>query len=84
MNAKRLALLEPPDSAEVSYAMLRSVGWVLDELCCQGREVWRDENYLWQWRWLGTDLHAPRGFWALGEAVVDAVVSRYPATFGTM
>jgi hypothetical protein len=27
------------------------------------------------------DLQADQGFWALGEAVVDAVVSRYPAAF---
>ena len=34
-----------------------------------------------QWRWSGTDVRAERGFWALGEAIVDAVVARYPTVF---
>ena len=29
----------------------------------------------------GTEVQAQRGFWALGEAIVDAVVARYPAAF---
>jgi hypothetical protein len=27
------------------------------------------------------ELQAERGFWALGEAIVDTVVMRYPAAF---
>ena len=82
MQDKRLTPLEPSDVSELCYTFARQLGFVLDELCCQGLDVWRDEDYRWQWRWLGTDLHAERGFWALGEAVVDAVVRRYPGTFG--
>lgn len=37
----------------------------------------------WRWRWQGTDLEAARGFWAIGEAVVDAVIGRFPKTFST-
>jgi hypothetical protein len=32
-------------------------------------------------RWLGAEIQAERGFWALGEVVVDAVVARYPGVF---
>ena len=49
----------------------------------QGLEVWMDECGRWYWRWRGTSLVAGRGFWALGEALVDAVVSRYPEHFAT-
>ncbi|NTU50552.1 MAG: hypothetical protein HGA87_06745 [Desulfobulbaceae bacterium] len=42
-----------------------------------------DEVGKWYWRWHGTSFAANRGFWALGEALVDAVVSRYPANFST-
>jgi hypothetical protein len=40
-----------------------------------------DECRLWRWAWAATALQAERGFWALGEAIVDAVVTRYPAAF---
>jgi hypothetical protein len=50
-------------------------------LSSQGLELWQDERRRWRWRWLGVELQAERGFWALGEAIVDAVVSRYPAAF---
>jgi hypothetical protein len=32
-------------------------------------------------RWLGAAVQSERGFWALGEAIVDAVVTRYPQVF---
>jgi hypothetical protein len=35
----------------------------------------------WRWRWCGAEIQAERGFWALEEAIVDAVVMRYPAVF---
>ena len=60
---------------------VRHLGLMLDELRAQGLAIWQDERYVWQWRWVATDLHSERGFWALGEALVDAVVTRYPAAF---
>ena len=54
---------------------------MLDELSAQGLQVWQDEQQAWRWSWLATEFHAERGFWALGEAIVDAVVTRYPAVF---
>lgn len=83
MAKQRRPVLELADDVELCYTLIRQVGFVLDELSCQGLEVWQNENYLWKWRWIGTELYAARGFWALGEAVVDAVVARYPATFDT-
>lgn len=71
----------PPNATAVSYSFLRHLGYMLDELSSQGLEVWRDEQQGWQWRWRATELRSERGFWALGEAVVDAVSSRYPAVF---
>lgn len=59
------------------------LGFILDELSSQGLDLWRDEQQIWHWRWSGTDLHAEHGFWALGEAIVDAVVTRYPMVFAT-
>ncbi|MCG8347712.1 MAG: hypothetical protein MI924_08030 [Chloroflexales bacterium] len=41
----------------------------------------QDERQGWRWAWTKTDLHAARGFGALGEAIVDAVMTRYPAAF---
>jgi hypothetical protein len=54
---------------------------MLDELSAQGLTIWQDEHWAWRWAWVGAGLHAERGFWSLGEAIVDAVVTRYPAAF---
>ena len=71
----------PPNAAIVGYTVVRHIGLILDELSSQGLDVWMDERRAWRWRWLGTDLAATRGFWALGEALIDAVVARYPSLF---
>jgi hypothetical protein len=71
----------PSDPTAISYTLIRHIGLVLDELSAQGLEVWQDERHRWHWRWLGADVQAERGFWAIGEAVVDAVVTRYPTAF---
>jgi hypothetical protein len=71
----------PPDPTAISYTFLRHLGLMLDELSAQGLEVWRDERQAWHWCWTASALTSKRGFWALGEAIVDAVVTRYPATF---
>jgi hypothetical protein len=71
----------PHNPAAVGYTFVRHIGFILDELSAQGLELWQDERLRWRWRWSGTDIRAERGFWALGEAVVDAVVARYPAVF---
>ena len=71
----------PPDAVAISYTLLRHLGLMLDELSAQGLNVWQDERQAWRWRWIGTGFQAERGFWALGEAIVDAVVRRYPAVF---
>jgi hypothetical protein len=81
MDDGRLTPLCTPDPAMIGYTFVRHVGFMLDELSSQGLEVWLDEGRRWHWRWSGSALQAERGFWALGEAVVDAVVSRYPAAF---
>lgn len=73
----------PPDSAAIGYALIRQIGFVLDELSAQGLEVWQDERRRWRWRWRGAEIEAECGFWAIGEAIVDAVVTRYPAAFNT-
>jgi hypothetical protein len=78
MDHATLALHNP---AAVGYAFVRHIGFILDELSAQGLELWQDERLRWRWRWRGTDVRAERGFWALGEAIVDAVVARYPAAF---
>jgi hypothetical protein len=70
-----------PNATAISYSFLRHLGYMLDELSSQGLEVWPDEHQRWQWRWAATELRSARGFWALGEAVVDAVATRYPAAF---
>jgi hypothetical protein len=70
-----------PDAIAISYTLLRHLGLMLDELSAQGLNVWKDERHVWQWHWMATDLQLERGLWALGEAVVDAVVARYPTAF---
>jgi hypothetical protein len=70
-----------PNGALVGYTLVRHLGFMLDELSSQGLELWQDEYCRWHWRWSGSALQAERGFWALGEAIVDAVVTRYPTTF---
>jgi hypothetical protein len=70
-----------PDAAVTAYTFLRHTGFILDELSAQGLELWRDDNNRWQWRWQGTDLKSSTGFWAMGEALVDAVIGRFPETF---
>src|SRR5262245_29923728 len=78
---ERYEPLCPPNATIISYTFLRHLGLMLDELSAQGLEVWQDERRRWRWRWRGAELQAERGFWALGEAIVDAVVTRYPAAF---
>lgn len=81
MEVGRSSPLCPPDPAMIGYTFVRHVGLMLDELSSQGLELWLDGRQRWHWRWRGVALQSERGFWALGEAVVDAVVSRYPAAF---
>jgi hypothetical protein len=73
----------PSNAALISYTLVRHVGLILDELSSQGLELWQDEGRRWHWRWLGAEIQAERGFWAMGEAIVDAVVTRFPAAFDT-
>jgi hypothetical protein len=82
MEKDRPGPLCPPNAALVGYTFVRHIGLMLDELSCQGLDLWRDERHRWRWRWDGTTLQSERGFWALGEAVVDAVIARYPRVFG--
>jgi hypothetical protein len=71
-----------PDAAPViCYALLRHVGAMLDELSTQGIDLWRDDQRAWRWRWLDTDLQAHQGMRSFGEALVDAVITRYPDQF---
>ena len=81
MQIGSAAPLCPPDATAISYTLIRHIGLVLDELSSQGLEVWQDERRRWRWHWTGVEIQAERGFWALGEAVVDAVVARYSAAF---
>lgn len=71
------------EAAQVGYALIRQLGFALDELSSQGLELRYDERGHWRWRWPAHGLVGERGFWALGEAIVDAVVTRYPALFDT-
>jgi hypothetical protein len=81
MEIEASAPLCPPNPSAIGYTLIRHVGLVLDELSSQGLEIWQDERRRWLWSWQATGLRSERGFWALGEAIVDAVVTRYPAAF---
>ena len=81
MRGTRPTPLCPPDAAAISYTFLRHLGLMLDELSAQGLMIWQDEQQSWRWSWAAMELRSQRGFWALGEAVVDAVVARYPVAF---
>lgn len=81
MKGEQPVSLCSPNPAAISYTLVRQLGLMLDELSAQGLDVWRDERQTWRWHWLATELRSERGFWALGEAIVDAVVMRYPAAF---
>jgi hypothetical protein len=73
----------PPDPTTISYTLLRHLGFMLDELSAQGLRIWQDKGQCWCWAWAETALHSERGFWSIGEAIVDAVVTRFPAAFDT-
>jgi hypothetical protein len=75
--------MEPADATVISYTLLRHLGLMLDELSAQGLTLWQDERQRWRWAWAMTTLQAERGFWAIGEAIVDAVVRRFPSAFDT-
>jgi hypothetical protein len=70
-----------PDATAISYTLLRHLGLMLDELSAQGLEIWCDAAHVWHWHWTETALQSKRGFWALGETIVDAVAARYPDVF---
>ena len=80
---ERHPTIEPADAAMISYSLLRHLGFMLDELSAQGLRVWQNTNERWCWAWAETSYHSERGFWSIGEAIVDAVVMRFPAAFGT-
>ena len=73
----RHAPREPADPITISYALIRHLGFMLDELSAEGLKIWQDEPQSWRWAWAGANLEAERGFWAIGEAIVDAVVARF-------
>jgi hypothetical protein len=73
----------PPNAAATAYTFLRHIGFILDELSAQGLVLWLDDDERWRWHWQGTDLKSKQGFWAIGEAVVEAVIGRFPETFST-
>jgi hypothetical protein len=79
MEHNKAVPLCPANAALLGYTFVRHIGFILDELSSQGLDLWRDEQQRWHWR--GTPLQAERGFWTMGEAVVDAVVTRYPGAF---
>lgn len=81
MLGERKAPVCPPNGCTISYTLLRHLGLMLDELSAQGLMVWQDERQTWRWSWTATEVQAERGFWSLGEAIVDAVVTRYPMIF---
>lgn len=81
MNGNGLAHHYPHTAALAGYTFVRHIGFILDELSAQGLELWPDEHKRWHWRWTATDLRSARGFWAIGEALVDALVTRYPTIF---
>lgn len=83
MEDGRLASLCPPSASMIGYTFVRHLGFILDELSSQGLELWPDEHNSWRWRWKATNYQVERGFWALGEALVDAVVTRYPDLFAS-
>jgi len=71
----------PPNAEAVAYTFLRHTGFILDELCAQGLVLWQDDDNRWRWRWQGTDLKSTQGFLAIGEALVDGVIGRFPENF---
>jgi hypothetical protein len=73
------------------YTFLRHTGFIWDELSAQGLVLWMDDEERWRWHRQGTDLKSTQGFWAIGETVVDALMSlndaspgRFPETFSTV
>ncbi|MFP4436813.1 MAG: hypothetical protein ACLFVO_06155 [Chloroflexaceae bacterium] len=81
MEHPMLAQAHPPTATLAGYTFVRHIGFILDELSAQGLQLWPDEGNQWHWRWNATDLRSERGFWAIGEALVDALVTRYPTVF---
>ena len=71
----------PASGPATAYTFLRHTGFILDELCAQGLLFWVGGNGRWHWRRQGTELKSTHSFWAMGEALVDAVMARYPQTF---
>jgi hypothetical protein len=76
--------ISSPSAEAMAYTFLRHTGFILDELSAQGLVLWMDDEERWRWHWQGTDLKSTQGFWAIGEAVVDAVIGRFPETFSTV
>jgi hypothetical protein len=79
MNIAPHMLTGPADGRYLCYQFVRRIGFILDEVSYQGLEVWRDADQGRRRR--DTDLVAAQGFWALGEAFLDALPARYPEMF---
>lgn len=79
-NSRAMPIIRPSAEA-TAYTFLRHIDFILDELCAQGLVLWLDDDGRWHWRWQGTEIKSTQDFWAMGEAVVDAVVGRFPETF---
>jgi len=67
--------------ALLSSGLLRHLGHMIDDLSMQGLVVWFDDEDQWHWRWRGTRLCAAEGLSGLGEAIADAVATRFPTYF---
>ncbi len=69
----------PVRGVDLSYSLVRYIALFLDDLIEEGLEVWPTDEGLWEWRW--DNRHAQYALRGLGEAVLDAVATRYPETF---
>ncbi len=76
----------PTEIAAFGYQFIRLLGFILDEASSQGLELWREANGSWGWRWHDSSalaIPATQRFWAMGEALIDALVQRHPRYFAT-
>jgi len=71
----------PANPALLGNSMLRNLGNVLDDFARQGLIIWSDDQDLWHWRWRGTKLRSQDRLVGMGEAIVDAVATRFPTYF---
>lgn len=69
------------EGARIVYNLMRHLCDALNELSAQGLELRSEDGERWRWHWRDCGMRSARSFRSMGQALVDALATRYPEYF---